>query len=185
MRGPVAWVSSRVEMWRPVVGFYGRYDVSSLGRVRSWLSSGRSANRLQEPRLRKLVPNKLRGGYLTVLLSRRPRDLKLMFVHQLVLEAFVGSKPYGMVGRHVDDRNVTNNKVGNLAWGTQSQNVQDSIRHGTDTRGPRNGMAKLSMKDVNKIRRRLRHGEMGCYLAAEFGVSQATISRIKHGTRYR
>ena len=51
-------------------------------------------------------------------------------VHALVAEAFIGPRPEGAVTRHLDG-DPLNNAPGNLTYGTQSQNVRDSIAHGT------------------------------------------------------
>ena len=51
-------------------------------------------------------------------------------LHGLVLEAFQGPRPEGLVARHLDD-NPLNNTVENLVWGTQSENVLDAVRNGT------------------------------------------------------
>ena len=51
-------------------------------------------------------------------------------VHRLVLEAFVGPRPEGMVARHLNG-DPGDNRLENLAWGTQSENNYDKVRHGT------------------------------------------------------
>ena len=48
------------EEWRPVVGYEGLYEVSSLGRVKS-LCKYDSRNRFREERILKLCANRL--GY--------------------------------------------------------------------------------------------------------------------------
>jgi len=53
-------------------------------------------------------------------------------VHHAVLEAFVGERPPGAIGRHFPDREVSNNRLANLSWSTQSQNMLDRRAHGTD-----------------------------------------------------
>ena len=45
-------------------------------------------------------------------------------------------------------------------------------------RGSRHGLAKLTEPDVIEIRRRAAAGEMQRDLAAHYGVSQSTVSRI-------
>jgi hypothetical protein len=51
------------------------------------------------------------------------------FVHQLVLEAFVGPCPPGMECLHAND-DATDNRLVNLRWGTHTENVQDCLRNG-------------------------------------------------------
>jgi hypothetical protein len=102
--------------------------------------------------------------------------------HTLVAETFRGIKPKNKGVRHMDG-NPENDHPSNLRWGTQKQNMDDAIRHGTTTAGEKNRHAKLTAIDVIEIRKRRRSGETGKGLAAEFGVSQATICDIvKHRT---
>lgn len=104
--------------------------------------------------------------------------------HELVLTAFIGPCPPGMVGRHFPDRDRTNNRLENLQWGTQAENVRDQLVHGTDNRGERNGRATLTDELVRQIR--ARHAERKgtrnkaprgtCEtLAADFGLPLSTI----------
>ncbi|MBT2485796.1 MULTISPECIES: NUMOD4 motif-containing HNH endonuclease [unclassified Microbacterium] len=116
------------ERWKAIPGYEGRYEASDMGRIRSLdriatLVDGRT----RKQRGRILRPTKRR--YWCVCLSEvRPR--KFATVHSLVLAAFVGPRPEGMVGRHLDD-NRDDNGLANLAYGTQSDNMLDSVRNGT------------------------------------------------------
>ncbi|MGW7657847.1 NUMOD4 motif-containing HNH endonuclease [Streptomyces tendae] len=111
---------TEVEEWAHIAGYEGLYEVSTFGNVRSWSRTKRGA--LLKPRSNK-------QGYLSVALTRAG-SVKHRKIHQLVLEAFVGPRPEGTVCRHLDG-NPVRNVVGNLAWGTQSENMADAIRHGT------------------------------------------------------
>jgi hypothetical protein len=65
-----------------------------------------------------------------------------------------------------------------LRWATPQENSADKIKHGTLLRGSTIGAAKLTEAKVLAIRmQRHRKGEQ---LAAEYGVSCATISRIRN-----
>lgn len=117
------------ERWLPVVSWEGLYEVSDLGRVRSLdrLIAGRSSSR-RRYRGRILTLGGNPAGYLVVSLWDAPR-VESRFVHQLVAEAFIGTRPDGLVIRHLDgDR--SNNRPGNLAYGTYSENNYDIITHG-------------------------------------------------------
>lgn len=106
------------EKWAPISGFEGRYEVSSLGRVRS-LPRRRSKGGYLKPWLR--------SGYETVDIARR-----LSLVHRLVAEAFLPPRlPGQSVVRHINGDRLDNRSV-NLAWGTQSDNELDKIAHGTN-----------------------------------------------------
>lgn len=116
------------EEWRPIPG-HPEYEVSNQGRVKSW----RKYNGGPAPRIRKPVASG-RMGHLYVQLATAPCESVRRPVHQLVLEAFVGPRPDGMVTRHLDG-NPTNNHLDNLAYGTPRENTADMFRHGTYVNG--------------------------------------------------
>ena len=67
------------------------------------------------------------GRYDVNLYRRKERGRGRSFkrtVHQLILETFVGPKPKGGVGRHLND-NPLDNRLVNLAWGTRKENSDD------------------------------------------------------------
>ncbi|HXS32025.1 MAG TPA: HNH endonuclease, partial [Steroidobacteraceae bacterium] len=77
----------------------------------------------------KVLTPHLSGRYLRVRMSHHGVEDERP-VHCLVLEAFVGPRPQGLVGCHYDG-DVWNNHLSNLRWDTQAANIQDAIRHGT------------------------------------------------------
>lgn len=110
------------EEWRAIPGFDG-YEVSDLGRVRSWRPWHGSVG----PRI--LTPQEDRG-YLGVTLVKPGERRRLTYkVHRLVMLAFVGPLPQGMQTRHLDD-DGRNNALTNLAYGTPSENGYDRVRNG-------------------------------------------------------
>ena len=122
------------EKWLPVVGHEGRYEVSDHGRVRSldrMVPHGRSSG-MRRHRGRVLKLGRKPAGYPTASIPvDGSRQVKVMYVHRLVLEAFVGPCPEGNVARHLDD-DKSNNHLSNLVWGTESQNAYDKVRNGND-----------------------------------------------------
>lgn len=124
------------ELWKPVVGFEGRYDVSNRGDVRSWYRGGK---KLPAPRIRRLVVN--HHGYVQITLLRADGRLSTRTVHSLVLEAFKGARPAGRVACH-GDGNRANNALQNLAWVTQKENIGHKAVHGTQPRGETHVQAK-------------------------------------------
>jgi len=120
------------ETWRPVVGYDGRYSVSDLGRVRGenryCTYDGRHGPTTRITRGKVLSQSIDSIGYRTVILSMNavPKSFR---VHRLVLEAFIGPRPDGMVCRHLND-DKADNTLANLAWVTYLENSADAIRNG-------------------------------------------------------
>ena len=73
-----------------------------------------------------------------------------------------------------------------LEMGTMADNMNDRIRDGTDNKGERHPMHKLTEEQVRQIKERLRGGVRGTarVLAQEYGVSFATISDINVGRKW-
>lgn len=119
------------EEWRVVLG-WPDYEVSSLGRVRSWRPIGRTPKkRTNKPRMKKIW---YAAGYPMVGLSYHKHEENWP-VHVLMLLAFVGPKPTPKhVARHLDDIR-TNNILSNLAWGTRRENRLDASRNGRQSAG--------------------------------------------------
>lgn len=113
------------EVWKPVLGYEGYYEVSNHGRVRGVdriLSDGRRWKGCI------LKPAKSHNDHLWVILNK-DRHKRRGWVHRLVLEAFVGPHPKGMEGCHRDG-DPANNHVDNLRWDTRSKNAFDRVKHG-------------------------------------------------------
>lgn len=173
------------ERWLPIPGFDG-YDVSDCGRVRSVdrlqtydnvTASGKVVTTTRLLRGRILRPGVVKSGHCLVMLGRgRPK-----LVHALVLTAFVGPRPAGYDSCHYDG-DPANNRLGNLRWGTRSDNVQDAIRHGTHRGGSGAGEAhpnaRLSAAAVLEIRAA---NDATADLAAKYGVSRSAIKAARSG----
>ena len=95
--------------------------VSDQGQVLSLPNRARRSSAI-------LKPGADRTGHLYVNLHRNSHPTR-MYVHTLVLEAFVGPRPDGLLGLHADD-DPSNNALQNLRWGTQSQNILDCVANG-------------------------------------------------------
>lgn len=114
-----------LEVWKPVVGYEGMYDVSNLGRVRSVarLRRGKNGGVVPVPeRIMKLRTHKCRTEstrqrpYQDVHLrdgGPREKPGKLFLVHRLVAEAFIGEIPDGYQVDHINGIHA-DNRVENL-----------------------------------------------------------------------
>lgn len=118
------------ERWLPVVDWEGYYEVSDACHIRSVerrVPHGRHGTILVRARI---IKQQFHENYWVVYLSRHG-ELHTRRVHVLALEAFIGRRPEGMKGCHNDGDSFTNNRLTNLRWDTQSNNMFDSVRHGT------------------------------------------------------
>lgn len=163
--------------WK-IIPEFPNYEVSSSGKVRSRRRRG-AAGILLRPR----EGNK--HGHKTVVLyaggRRTRRDL---WIHRLVLEAFVGPCPDGMECRHLNG-NPADNRLENLCWGTHAENMRDRVSHGTSNQGERNGRAKLSRSEVVLIKRLSKSGTPTNSLAKMFQVSRTAVYDIVNRRKWK
>ena len=168
--------------YRPIAGCPG-YAVGDDGSVWSCCIRGSKTNRLGTTWRRKYVGvwrNADGSGYLRVMMKVNKRPIGRN-VHELVLEAFVGPRPPGMIARHFPDQNKLNCRRENLSWGTWSDNNgADKIADGTDNRGESQGASKLRNADVIMIRSMRAAGHKLKSIALTFSVSISLIHAIVH-----
>ena len=109
------------EIWRPIEGYEGLYEVSNLGRVRSL---DRFYYRLHKGKV--LSPTKDRYGYLTVTLNCNGKS-KTIKIHRLVAQAFLPN-PDNLPQVNHKDEVKSNNCVDNLEWCSAKYNVNFGTR---------------------------------------------------------
>jgi hypothetical protein len=157
-----------MERWLPVIGFEEIYEVSDHGNVRS-IKTGK----IKAYTLNKQDNRPFMGLW-------KHNKIKIFKPHTLVLTAFVGPRPVGLECCH-NDGNPWNNCLENLRWDTPKSNQRDRAKHGTSNRGERCVSAKLTEAQVAAIRADAR---LQREIAADYGVRESAISRIKTGKRW-
>jgi hypothetical protein len=177
-------IRGNVEMWRTVVGGEEIYAISNTGNARS-RRIPRSGKRFGHWRLLKPMINSY--GYLRVSLYLNGKKTTRL-IHHLVADAFLPPKgPTDTVVRHLNDDKL-DNRVENLARGTYSDNMADSIHNGKHVvpKGVAHYRAKLTEDNVREIRRLYATGNFTQReLALHFGVSQKAIWQIVLRTRWK
>ena len=121
------------EIWRPIKGFEGYYEVSNLGRVYSVprvveYFHFRARRFVQQQLLGKVLKTSLgANGYRVVSLSKNGKN-RVCHVSRLVAEAFIDNpdnKPF------VDHINTirTDDRVDNLRWVDSQENSNNILTH--------------------------------------------------------
>lgn len=166
------------EEWRPVVGYEGLYEVSNMGRVRSLDRKLKGpCGTVETHRGQVLKEQALKNGYREVHVCRDGKR-KHRTVHSLVAEAFLGERPDKHDILHLDgDR--SNNAANNLRYDTRAENL-----HSTYAYGGKQANGKLSLGDVDSIRRELHSGCGARDIAKQFGVDSAAIYHIRDGKSF-
>ena len=104
------------ELWKEIPGFEGKYEVSNLGRIKSF-HKWKRAKCPEEYILKASLAN---NGYCQVTLYNGNVRKKFL-VHRLVAEAFIPN-PEGLPHINHKDENRENNYAGNLEWCTPLYN---------------------------------------------------------------
>lgn len=112
------WKDNEKEIWKPIEGFEGKYEISNLGRVYSIPRNGTYGCIMR--------PYTDKDGYLNVSLAcgvGKQRKSKKFRVHRLVAMAFIpNDDPMGKPLVNHLDFNRQNNCVDNLEWCDYSKN---------------------------------------------------------------
>lgn len=171
--------NAKIEIWKDVIGCEEEYQVSNEGRVKSLARTTIRKDGSRCPiKERILKPSPTPTGYLNVSIRGNNRRGKA-YVHQLVLEAFVGPCPEGMECCHFPDQNPRNNNIDNLRWDTHKNNAKEQRHVGSSRKGEENPRSKLNDNKVIEIRNLYKTGEYSqSKLAEMFNMDQTTISGI-------
>lgn len=117
-----------MEDWRKVQG-YPDYEVSNLGRLRSWHGRGFGAGLRRKNPVVLNPPPDSHTGYIRWVAVVDGKKAKIT-LHVAVCTAFHGGRPADNVVRHLNS-NRLDNRAENLMWGTVRENIQDQIDAGT------------------------------------------------------
>lgn len=114
-----------VEIWKPIIGYEGYYEVSNFGRVKSverWVKQGNSARHVKES-----FKNLHIGpyGYPSVTLCK-DKISKSIPIHRLIAEAFIPNPEEKIAIDHINtDR--ADFRLSNLRWVTPKENSNNVL----------------------------------------------------------
>ncbi len=107
------------EVWKDIPGYEGLYQISSMGRLKSFKQSKSG---------KVLSCKNSKGDYIRVVLRGKGVKNRSASIHRLVAEAFVPN-PNDKPEVNHKDNNKQNNRAENLEWVTRKENANHAIRH--------------------------------------------------------
>lgn len=161
------------EIWKDVEGYEGLYQASSYGRVRALVKRNNAY-----PKDGILKGGLNSKGYFHYILTDASGGRKIFKAHRLIASVFLGECPEGMQVNHID-ANKLNNRIENLEYITQRENIHHSMRLGLHPKGIKQGHSKLTEAQVLEIRARYIPNVVSqSMLAKEYGVTKTLIRQI-------
>jgi len=168
-----------MEEWKDIKGFEGFYQVSSYGNVKSLDRSIRTKKGTRRYRGILLNPSIGNHGYKVVNIMGIAKC-----VHRLVAETFIyNPDTLRMSSVNHKDFDRHNNKVVNLEWISQKDNVLHQQKHGRICHGEDHPGTILNDWQVRVIRKT--EGLYQKELAEVFGVSRNVIRFIRTGKSWK
>lgn len=160
------------EIWKPIPSLNGAYEASNLGRIRN-AKTKRIKSQYQD-----------RGGYMRVGIYKNKKDLSLR-VHNLVIEAFKGSKPFDSAQVNHKDGVKSNNRIDNLEWSSPAENTHHALRKDLMPVGEKHYKAKYKEEDILRIYRLYKSGYLISEIAKMFNDKCNNIRRIVKRERWK
>jgi hypothetical protein len=138
---------------------------------------------------RQLKGTRHLDGYLMGAMRNGSGKMRMVLLHRIILETFVGPCPDGMECLHRDN-DKTNNAVPNLRWGSHRENIRDAAADGllanrNCQKGSQRPLAKLTEGDIPVIRQLIRDGHTLKSIADRYGVHRVQIGHIKSGKGWK
>lgn len=176
-----------MEIWVPIKGYDGIYEISNIGNVKSlpkkWVS-GHSTVRSHTGKIIK--PTNNQHGYLYVSLSNG--EFKKTFkIHRLVAMAFIPQIENKNIVNHKNGIK-TDNSVDNLEWVNSSENMIHAVKTGLTNprKGVKSNLSKLNDEIVKQIReiyfgKKITQKE----IAVMYGINQSNVSHIIKGITWK
>jgi len=165
------------EIWKDVEGYEGYYSVSNFGAIKSHkrkITRRNGRSQTFNERICKQV-NKGNNRVMVALFREGKADYRL--VHRLVANAFI-SNPESKPQINHKDGNPLNNKLENLEWCTDKENMKHAIENGLNNR------YVLDLEEEEEIIKKYNDSnDSVSSLSREYNVSRRTIKRIVNNER--
>lgn len=173
------------EIWIPVVGYEGFYEVSNAGRVRSIERKGLYRGRWKDTemlfRAKDMKVSTTKTGYCYLAL-KLPNEKSIKYLlHRIVMRAFVGASTADRPQVNHIDGDKANNNLSNLEYCSSQENLLHLTRVLKRKIGGSGGYSKLTedqAKAVISDKRTLKA------IGDEYGISLQAVWYIQKGKNW-
>lgn len=171
------------EIWKDIKGYEGFYKVSNLGRI---MGLGREVRNTKYGSVRYIPESILKrkgtnsSGYTNIILRKNNKN-KSFYVHRIVAENFLNPIDGKKIINHKNGIK-TDNRLINLEWCTEKENIQHSIKTGLSK-------LKTNCKEVIDMSTGEKY-ESVKFAALDLGIVVSTLThrlsgRLKNNTNLR
>lgn len=164
------------EVWLPIVGYEGKYEVSDKGRVYSikygtiMFQSKKKCTATYECRTVKL---------------QNEGNIKGFGVHRLVALAHIPNPNNLPEVDHIDN-DPTNNNKNNLQWSTKGDQIRWAYERGRDRKGgDKAHTAKFTNEQVKELRLKYKNGVRFFELKKQYSISETSLCSIIKNKTYK
>lgn len=168
-------MAKQKEIWLPITGYEGYYEISNIGNVRSinrWVKDRRGRKMVRGKDKLAIIGN---NGYYSVSLYKFGEG-KTYLVHRLIAIHFIpnpNNKPF----INHKDSNKLNNSIDNLEWCTNQENIIHASQNGK-IGGDNHYACRIKKADKDRIKQLSASGTPQYKIAEIFKTSRSHISRI-------
>lgn len=156
-----------VEQWKDMPNFGGVYQVSDLGRVKSFAIHNGTKSRI-------IKQSKSKKGYLRIIVYKNKKRFNFQS-HRIVAQIFIPNTLFLLEINHKKG-NKTDNRACAIEWITHEDNIIHAVKHSLIQKGEKCHKAKLTEKQVLEIRDSNLSAKQ---LSEKYNVSKTTIWSTK------
>jgi hypothetical protein len=170
-------MENQIEIWKPIVGYEGFYEVSNLGRIKTkerFIERKDKTFFMLHERIRKLVLHK-KTGYLQVSICVENK-VKMCSAHRMVASTFIDNPLNKPQVNHINGIK-TDNRVENLEWCTNRENTIHRIDK-TKTKHKYTGIKFHNNRWIAEYKHKGQSLYLGCF-KNEIDAALAYETKIK------